>query len=116
MKITHFSDIPVKQFEGETVRGIRGRLLIGKEDGAPNFAMRMFEVEPGGYSPRHSHDWEHEIFFHQGEGTVFFEGETHPVRAGCAVFVPPNREHQIRNTGEETLRFLCLIPAGPPEL
>jgi quercetin dioxygenase-like cupin family protein len=116
MKITHYTDIPVKHFEGNAVKGITGRLLIGKEDGAGNFVMRMFEVEPGGFSPQHSHDWEHEIFIHEGTGTVYFEGETHAVRAGSAILVPPNREHQIRNTGTETMRFLCLIPAGPPEL
>jgi len=116
MKIAHYSEIPPKTFEGEAVRGIKGRVLIGKDDGAPTFVMRLFEVEPGGYSPQHSHDWEHEIFIHQGEGIVYFEGKTYPVRAGCAVFVPPDTEHQIRNTGEELMLFLCLIPGGPPEL
>jgi len=116
MKIVHFSDIEEKHFEGDAVKGIKGRLLIGKDDDAPNFVMRLFEVEPGGYSPQHNHEWEHEIFIHQGEGTVYFEGKTYPVRAGSAIFVPPNKEHQIRNTGSETMAFLCLIPSGPPEL
>jgi mannose-6-phosphate isomerase-like protein (cupin superfamily) len=26
------------------------------------------------------------------------------------VFVPPNEEHQFTNTGDEVLRFVCLIP------
>ncbi|MBN1264276.1 MAG: cupin domain-containing protein [Anaerolineales bacterium] len=116
MNIVHYSDIDGKHFEGDSVQGITGRVLIGEDDGAPNFVMRLFEVEPGGYSPQHSHDWEHEIFIHQGEGAVFFEGKSYPVRAGSAIFVPPNKEHQIRNTGDGTLTFLCLIPAGPPEL
>ncbi|MFP3903820.1 MAG: cupin, partial [Armatimonadota bacterium] len=37
--------------------------LVSEDNGgAPNFAMRRFVVEPGGSTPYHTHDWEHEVY------------------------------------------------------
>lgn len=117
MKIMHYSQGESKHFDnGDMVKGVTGRVAIGKAHGAENFCMRVFEVAPGGYTPKHSHDWEHEIFIHSGNGEVLCEGEWKPVEPGYAVFIPGNEEHQIRNPGEETLVFVCLIPSGAPEL
>ncbi|OQY07281.1 MAG: cupin [Desulfobacteraceae bacterium 4572_123] len=116
MKIQHYSDIQPTKFDAPGVKGISGRVAIGKADGAKNFCMRVFEVEKNGYSPRHIHEWEHEIFFHQGSGEVYQDGRWIPVAAGSTAFIPGNEEHQIRNTGDRTLVFICLIPAGAPEL
>lgn len=116
MKIEHYSNIEGKSFSGEQVRGVTGRVLIGRADGAGNFCMRMFELSAGGFTPRHSHEWEHEIFFHKGEGLVLRDGEWVPVQAGTIAFVGPNEEHQIKNAGEGPLTFVCLIPSGYPEL
>lgn len=90
------------------------RVLIGPDDGAPGFAMRLFELEPGGCTPSHEHDWEHEMFFLQGGGTVVVDSEEIPMRPGCFAFVPPNVPHQVKNTGFITLKFLCLIPVSRP--
>lgn len=116
MKITHYSDIEPTAFDGDAVKGVKGRIAIGKSDGADNFCMRIFEVEPEGYTPRHSHDWEHEILFFSGSGDVFSNGGWVPVSSGTTAFIPGNEEHQIRNSGNETLLFACVIPSGPPEL
>ena len=116
MKIKHYTQFEPKHFDGNLVKGVDGRLLIGKSDGAENFCMRLFEVAPEGFTPRHSHEWEHEIFIHAGHGSVFKEGDWISLEAGNVVFIPGNEEHQIKNTGDTPLLFLCLIPSGPPEL
>ena len=116
MKIMHYGEAETKEFNGDIVKDVTGRVLIGKADGADNFCMRMFELAEGGYTPKHSHDWEHEIFFHAGKGEVLRENEWVPVEQGHVAFIPGNREHQIRNTGSEPLMFICLIPSGAPEL
>ena len=108
MKIVKVRDIAPTHFDNEVAKGVSGRVAIGKADGAPNFCMRMFELAPGGNTPRHAHAWEHEIFFHAGTWT--------PVEPGVAVFVPGDEEHQIRNTGDAPLTFICLVPAGVQEL
>ncbi|OGD76809.1 MAG: hypothetical protein A2Y64_06395 [Candidatus Coatesbacteria bacterium RBG_13_66_14] len=93
--------------------GARIRWLITREDGAPTFAMREIEVDPGGHTPFHSHPWEHEVFVLEGSGAVVGKkGET-PLGPGSVVLVPGGEEHNFKNTGRATLRFLCLIPHPP---
>lgn len=83
--------------------------LLTESSGAPNFAMRLFELEPEGHTPQHSHPWEHEIYILQGQGEV--RGETRiPFKASDALLIPPNSLHQFYNSGSEPLKFLCLIP------
>lgn len=86
------------------------RWLVGQEDQAPTFAMRKFKVEPGGYTPRHSHPYEHEVYVLAGEGVVFEGDEKHSLAPGSVVFVKPDEVHQFRNTGETPLEFLCMVP------
>ena len=116
MKIINAKDILPVRMESEIVHNVAGRVMIGKKDGAQNFCMRMFEMGKDGHTPRHTHDWEHEIFIHSGEGEVFIEDKWYSVSKGSAVFIPPNIEHQFKNKSETTFVFLCLIPPGAPEL
>jgi quercetin dioxygenase-like cupin family protein len=109
MKIQHYTQTrpePVAEGPGITVRWV-----VGKEDGAPHFAMRVFEVEPGHSTPYHSHAWEHEVFVLTGEGTVRHEVEQETaVSHGSVVFVPGMEPHQFINRGDGILRFICLVP------
>lgn len=114
--VSHYSDIASQHFDGEVVKGVTGRIAIGKEDGAPNFCMRLFTIAPGGFTPRHAHEWEHEILIHAGSGQVFQTGEWVDICAGSVIFIPGNEEHQFRNSSDDDLVFACLIPKGAPEL
>jgi quercetin dioxygenase-like cupin family protein len=116
MKITPYAQAQATHFDGEPAKGVAARVVIGKQDGAPNFCMRVFEIAPGGHTPRHSHDWEHEMFVHVGEGQIYAEGQWRPLSAGNAVFIPGHEEHQMRNTGTELLVVVCLVPGTAPEL
>ncbi len=92
--------------------GVTMRLLVSREDGAPNFAMRMFEVEPGGHTPLHAHHYEHEIIILSGRGELVTEetGQSRPIAAGDAVFVPADETHRFRNAGDSPLKFICMVP------
>jgi len=94
----------------EDAKGVKMRRVIAEEDGAPHFIMRVFELEPDGYTPLHSHEWEHEVFILSGEGKVTSAEGKHKVRADDVVFVPGNEMHQFRNIGEQPFKFICLIP------
>lgn len=110
MKVTHYEQVKSEPVEMEGADGCSVRWLIGDADGAPNFAMRQFEVAPGGHTPRHTHPYEHEVFVLEGEGVVY-EGDTeHPLRTGDVVYVKPDEVHQFRNTSDAPIKFLCLIP------
>jgi quercetin dioxygenase-like cupin family protein len=110
MKIRHALDIREEPVTMEDAEGARMRMLIGPDDGAPNFAMRMFTVDPGGHTPLHRHNFEHEVYVLEGEGVLQAAEREHRFRAGDVIYVAPNELHQFRNTGGQPLRFLCLIP------
>jgi quercetin dioxygenase-like cupin family protein len=112
MKVEKSSNISKSPVEIEGAKGVEIRWLISKEDGAENFAMRMFELQPGGFTPLHTHQHEHEVFVVQGQGTFICEGQEYEFGAEYVIFVPPNKEHRFKNTGDSILRFLCLIPAS----
>ena len=116
MKTMHYKDVPPTLFNNDMARNVAGRVMIGKDDGEPNFCMRVFELGENGHTPMHTHDWEHEIFVHAGEGAVFDDGTWKDVVPGMAVFIPGNVVHQIKNTGASPLVVVCLLPEGAPEL
>lgn len=110
MKLTHYEQVDKQPVNMEGSKGCSVRWLVGERDGAPSFAMRQFEVSAGGHTPRHFHDYEHEVFVLEGAGEVSAGDESFPLRAGDVLLVKPNEVHQFRNTGEQPLKFLCLIP------
>jgi quercetin dioxygenase-like cupin family protein len=95
---------------GKGTSKLKVRWLITNKMGAKNFAMRLFEMEPGGYSPLHSHHWEHEVFILGGEGVVTGGSEERRFKPDDVIFIPPEEVHQFRNDGKKTVKFLCLIP------
>ncbi len=87
-------------------------MMVGRADGAPNFSLRQFRVSPGGWTPQHSHDYEHEVFVVAGRGTVLLEGEDRDVSGGDVIYVPADSLHQFRADKGDELRFLCLVPVS----
>ena len=112
MLVRKVIDVQQDDVAAEGAAGAKIRWLIAKGDGAPRFAMREFELAPGGHTPFHAHDWEHEVYVLEGEGVVASPAGEHELRPGTAVLVPPGEEHNFKNTGAAPLRFLCLVPHG----
>ncbi|REK17906.1 MAG: cupin domain-containing protein [Planctomycetota bacterium] len=110
MKVQHYEQVEQAPVTMEGSSGCSVRWLIDEESGAPNFAMRQFEVAPGGYTPKHRHPYEHEVFVLEGQGVVVEGDVEHRLAAGDVVLVAPDEVHQFRNTGDAPLKFLCLVP------
>ena len=106
MRITSYQEVEPKECEGSSKLKIR---WLNKE-GSRNFAVRHIEIEPNGYSPYHSHSWEHEIFVLEGNGTAVGEKGAESISVGDLISVPGEEIHQIKNTGKSTLKILCMIP------
>jgi quercetin dioxygenase-like cupin family protein len=96
--------------EAAEAEGVTMRVVIGRDQGAPNFVMRVFDVGPGASTPLHTHNWEHEVFVLAGQGRVYGGGDEEPLGAGDTVFIPSMELHRFVNEGYDPLRFICVIP------
>ncbi len=110
MRVIHHQQIEARPVTAEGAERATIREIFTGETGAPTFAMRVFELAPGGCTPRHAHPWEHEVFVLEGGGDVEgAEGST-PLSPGTAVFVAPNEVHRFVSGPHTRLKFICLIP------
>ncbi len=91
------------------------QVLIGAEK-APNFAMRCFTIEPGGGIPNHTNWVEHEQYVLEGQAEVGIGDRVHKVKKGDAVFIPAGVPHWYRAEGDQSFRFLCLVPNQPDKI
>jgi quercetin dioxygenase-like cupin family protein len=110
MKIAHYKAVTPDPSGEKDASGVAVRWVIAEKDGAPNFSMRVIEVDANGYTPFHGHPWEHQVFILEGSGILVQKDEETPLSKGDVVFVPPGTHHQFRNTSEERLEFICIIP------
>ncbi len=102
------------QFEMQTGR-------IGVLIGARKLGYNVTIVPPGKSAyPYHAHYTNEEMFFVlQGAGEVRIGPDTFPIRTGDFIACPPGgpeSAHQIRNTGDEELRFLAVSTLLSPEV
>ena len=87
------------------------RWLISKNDGAKNFALRLFEIKHKGEKiPLHNHHFEHEAFVIEGNGKVKNNDTEYDVEVGDAIFVLPDEPHSFINKGDTPFRFICVVP------
>jgi quercetin dioxygenase-like cupin family protein len=87
------------------------RWLVGKQDGARTYAMRFFEIKPGGIIPLHTHPEKHETFILEGEAKLLGSEGDAVAKKGDVVFVPPNQPHGYENThGSKVFRSIDVIP------
>lgn len=114
MKISHFDQIELEPVNAEGAAGAKIRWLIAQKDGAPNFALRMFEIEPQGHTPFHTHEWEHEVYVLSGQGVLQTERGELPFAADDVIYVDPGLSHAFKNTGDGIMKFLCIIPHEQP--
>lgn len=61
MKTLNYDSVEAKDAGAGTSK-VKVRWLKNEEMGAKNFFMRLFEIDSGGYTPLHIHDWENESF------------------------------------------------------
>lgn len=105
-----WADVDSRVYGGaENPRGTK-QILLGPDDGAPNFAVRIFQVAPGKSSNEEEHPWDHGVFIQQGRARVLLGERTEEVQAGDFVWIEPNERHRLDSLGPELLQFLCVVP------
>jgi quercetin dioxygenase-like cupin family protein len=104
-------DIVAVPMTGDGIEGVAKRVLVSPEDGWDGWVMRLFDVDAGGHTPKHAHDWPHINFVASGNGVLLVEGVEHTLEAGSYAYVPAGREHQFRAAAGAPLSFVCIVPA-----
>lgn len=104
----------------DAAEGAEKAVLIGADEGAPNFALREFTLAAGGSIPKHTNAIEHVQYVLEGTYTVGAgKGEMaseRQVSPGDALLIPAGEVHWYRNEGDDPVRFLCSVPHGDDEI
>jgi len=103
-------EVKTISLEDEDVNNVHKKVLIGPEDGSTNIIMRRFTVGSKGYTPHHTHDFEHVVRIEKGRGTVVDDsGKETAVSKGDNLFINNNEKHQFKNPYKKPFEFLCII-------
>ena len=90
--------------------GVSVRWLVNEMSEVLNFALRLYEMEPGSATASCIRYWEHQLFVLSGKGVVVGQNGEVPLGEGDVVYIPPAEHHQFANRGDEVLRFLMVLP------
>jgi quercetin dioxygenase-like cupin family protein len=105
------NDVAEVVMSGQGIADVSKRVLVSPVDGWDGWVMRLFDVGPGGHTPRHSHPWPHINFVAAGTGTLHVGVADHALAAGSYAYVPAGVEHQFSAAAGEPLSFICIVPA-----
>jgi len=90
--------------------GVTARVPISAADGAPGFTMRFYTIDPGGNTPYHKHDYEHEVFVLNGRGYLLFRGGRKPIMPSDAILIDPDEWHGFVGDESIGMEMLCMVP------
>ncbi|HEX6133486.1 MAG TPA: cupin domain-containing protein [Longimicrobiales bacterium] len=80
----------------------------------PHMQLVLMALEPGDELGEEVHEDTDQFFrVEKGKGEVEIDGETTRIESDMAVVVPAGARHNIRNTGEKSLKLYTLY--APPE-
>ena len=83
-------------------------LLAHRNSAIRQQSLAEARVAPGAVTELHYHRRTEEIYYIlEGVGRMTLDGGRRDVAPGDAIAIPPGAAHQIENTGQVVLRFLC---------
>ncbi|MEJ2678115.1 MAG: cupin domain-containing protein [Gemmatimonadota bacterium] len=91
------------------------QVLVGPDEGAPNFVMRRFIMEPGGGIPTHSNDVEHEQYVLRGRARITVGEDVYEVGPDDTLYIPAGVTHSYEVL-DGPFEFLCVVPNAPDQL
>ena len=86
-------------------------LLSADRTPTDSLTLGIAELAPGELEALscHRHPQAEVYYVLSGEGIVTIADRQHLLSPGCAVFIPGNAQHSVRNTSNETLRILYVF-------
>lgn len=119
MSVVHEGDlgwVEHRHDEGFAAR----RKQLGAAAGGEQIGCSLIELPPGKRAwPRHAHSANEEaVVVLSGEGVLRLGDRELPLRAGCYAALPAGTgdAHQVVNTSEQPLRYLCISTMRHPEV
>ena len=106
--VKHSAEVPCAPVAAGTAT--ETAVLIGPDDGAPNFAMRRFTMGEGGGMPRHTNLVEHEQYVVRGRARITVGDTVHEVAEGDVLLIPGRHAALLRG-GAGAVR----VPVHRPE-
>lgn len=107
----HWEGARTRLYQNDGTNQVSETWMIGKAEGAQNFAFRYYQLSPGSHSQKEQHHYDHGILVLQGNGEVQLGEDHHQVSRGDIIHIEPDMLHQVKNTSTAPLGFLCVIPA-----
>jgi mannose-6-phosphate isomerase-like protein (cupin superfamily) len=105
MDIRNIESVPA--FETKDGSEIR-ELLAHRNSAIRNQSLAEARLPPGASTTPHFHPLAEEIYYIlEGTGLMKIGTQRQSVHLGDAIAIPPGQVHQITNTGQSVLKFLC---------
>lgn len=104
-------DFADSYFEGDETARWRSAGGHSPSRGASASGSSVIEVPAGCRLPRHTDSGEETIVVLSGRAQVTVGDERAELPAGAIAVVPEDVPHEVRNDGEETLRFVAVYAA-----
>lgn len=80
-----------------------------KQDVALRYSLAHAVVKPGEASLPHRLATSEVYYILEGNGIMYIDNERAEVGPGQTIYIPPHGVQSIRNTGENDLKFLCIV-------
>ena len=95
----------------EHFKGGEGTLQVRKFDDPAMGAVVRLTLPPHTSIGLHTHEGNCEVVYVlAGHGDCLYDDGCYEVKPGMVVYCPEHHSHSIRNTGEETMELLGVLP------
>jgi mannose-6-phosphate isomerase-like protein (cupin superfamily) len=74
-----------------------------------NYSLAQFTLEPGKKSKLHKLKSSEIYYILEGSGNLTINEESNLLEKDDSAYVPPNAKQFIENSGENDLKFLCIV-------
>jgi len=110
MIVGHINDLTGIPMQSPEIKGAIKKVLVSPQEGWEGWSMRLFNLETGGFTPKHTHPWPHINYITVGSGVLHLDGQDYEVKEGAYAYIPGGKLHQFRNPSGKDFSFICIVP------
>ena len=84
-------------------------IMSPETTGTEELTLLVSIIPPNSTTGNHTHEGCEIMYIANGRGEFVLEGRRTPVQADQIVYAPERVAHEVRNTGEESLKLICFF-------